>query len=368
MAPKYKFMIPNHPRIRPIKVFIGIAFVLAISCVAPAPKKTDVPPPTVSDLALAESRATFIAVGDIMLSRGVARAIERERNPAFPFIRLAELLSSTDFNFGNLETPISGNDAVLGRNLIFNTRKSDIEGLTKYNFKIVTLANNHALDQGIAGLRHTQSYLQGRGIEHIGVGENLVEAWRPKIVTASGIRIGFVGASYASINDGGVATNPYVARIEDEVNLKAAIERLKPDCDLIVATLHAGVEYTRRPHGPQIAFARAAIDAGADIVIGHHPHWIQTLEQYQGKFIFYSLGNFIFDQRKPDTKEGLMLRISVRRKSTGDPRNSRANIDQIELLPVVIEQLGQPRPATQIETESIFRKIGVAGPILRPNL
>lgn len=355
-------MIPHHPLIRRSKVFVGIVFALVVSCAVPKPEKPDAPPPTVS-----ESRATFIAAGDIMLSRGVARAIERERNPAFPFLRLAEIFASTDFNFANLETPISGNDTVLGRNLIFNTRKSDIEGLIKYNFKIVTLANNHALDQGIAGLRHTQSFLQGRGIEHVGVGENLAEAWSPKIVTANGIRIGFVGASYASINDGGVATNPYVARIEDEANLKAAIERLKSDCDFIVATMHAGIEYTRRPHAPQIAFARAAIDAGADIVIGHHPHWIQTLEQYKGKFIFYSLGNFIFDQRKPDTKEGLMLRISVGHRSIGESRIPRATVDQIELLPVIIEQLGQPRQATQIETQSIFRKIGVEGPILRPN-
>lgn len=312
----------------------------------------------------AESQATFFAVGDIMLSRGVNRAIDREGNELLPFSRLADLLGSTDFNFGNFESPISGNDTRKGRDLVFNTHKHDVVGLIKYNFKIVNLANNHALDQGVAGLRHTRAFLSNLGIEQIGVGENKNEAWQGKVITANAIRFGFVAASYSSINDGGATTNRYVARIEDHEYLREAIERMKTKSDLIIVAMHAGVEYTRRPHASQIDFAQAAIDAGADIVIGTHPHWIQTIEQYRGKYIFYSLGNFIFDQRIPDTKKGLMLRVTARRVPTEGSNNYRVYFDSIELIPVVIERVGVPRRATQNEMELIFRKVGVNGPIL----
>ena len=107
-----------------------------------------------------ETRVTFLAVGDIMLSRGVAQRIRNANDPLLPFRQLSTLLKSTDFNFGNLETPVSGKDQVLGHDLIFNTRTQDIVGLTEYNFKVLNLANNHAFDQGLAGLKSTRKDLE----------------------------------------------------------------------------------------------------------------------------------------------------------------------------------------------------------------
>lgn len=306
-----------------------------------------------------ESKATFVAVGDMMLSRGVERVIENG-GPLLPFSQMAETLSSSDFNFGNFEAPISGNDKRMGKGLVFNVRTTDIEGLIKYKFKVVGLANNHAFDQGLAGLQNTRSFLTQKGIENTGTGADKTEAWTPRVITANGIRFGFLAASYASVNDGGVTKNQYVARIEDVDEMKAAIAKLKTECDIIVVAMHAGIEYTRNPEKGQIAFARAVIEAGADILIGAHPHWIQTIEQYQGKYIFYSLGNFIFDQRKPDTKEGLALKITARRGG------GRTAIDQIELIPVVIERMGIPRKATPQETTAILKKINITDPVLRP--
>lgn len=309
-----------------------------------------------------ESRATFLAVGDIMLSRGVARTIDRAADPLAPFRQLDDLFKSTDFNFANLESPVSGHDSRVGRGLVFNARKADIEGLVQYNFKIVNLANNHAMDQGLDGLDFTRKFLAEKGIEHLGVGEDKTEAWKPRIIVANGIRIGFIGASYASINDGGVVRNEYVARIEEFERLHASIGQLKKESDFIVVTMHAGSEYVRRPDRSQIDFARAAVDAGADLVIGAHPHWIQTMEQYQGKYIFYSLGNFIFDQRKPDTVEGLALRIALVRGGRG---GSGTKLDTIELHPVIIERFGVPRRATEAESMNILRKSGFTERILK---
>ena len=315
-----------------------------------------------------EARVTFLAVGDMMISRGVARSITRANDPLVPFRKMDEIFRSTDFNFGNLEVPISGNNNVIGKGLVFNMHTRDIAGLKAYNFKVLNLANNHALDQGVNGLRRTREFLDEHGFIHLGVGDNLEQAWQPKTITVKGVKIGFVGASYASVNDGGVARNEYVARIEDKERLKRAIDQLRSEgAAFIVATMHAGVEYTRRPHQPQIDFARNAIDFGADIVIGAHPHWAQIFETYKGKYIFYSLGNFIFDQEwSRDTKEGLALKITLyNRKSSRQP-TSPARVEQIELIPIVIENYSTPRPANETEAQQILKKIGADGKIIKP--
>jgi poly-gamma-glutamate capsule biosynthesis protein CapA/YwtB (metallophosphatase superfamily) len=318
---------------------------------------------------------TFLAVGDIMLSRGVTMAINRANDPLLPFKPLSELFTSTDFNFGNLESPFSGNDGIIGKGLIFNAQTRNIKGLTAYNFKILNLANNHAMDQRLPGLQYTQKYLEENGITHLGVGGDKDEAWQPKIINIRGMRIGFVGASYASFNDGGKDRNEYVARIEDSDYLRSAIAKLKSQADFIVVTMHAGIEYTRKPNQAQVEFAHTAIDSGADVVIGAHPHWIQTVESYRGKCIFYSLGNFIFDQEwSRETKEGLAVRItlSVNKNSSsvvtpsGMRRVFYGKLIQgpiamrTELIPVVVENHSTPRKANPVEAQSIFGKFDLA--------
>ena len=317
---------------------------------------------------ITESKVTFLAVGDMMISRGVAKAIDRAGTPLAPFEKMRDVFLSTDFNFGNLECPISGRENVVGKGLMFNMRTKDLEGLKKYNFKVLNFANNHAMDQGLNGLLNTQKVLSENGITYLGTGENLEDAWTPKIYEVNGVKIGFVGACYVSINDGsGAARNNYVARFQDMDRLKKAIEKLKADgADFIITTMHAGVEYTRKPHQPQIDFAKNSIDYGADMVIGAHPHWVQVFEQYKGKYIFYSLGNFIFDQTwSRDTQEGLALKITLDSKKSNIQGNSKTNVQQIELMPVVLENASTPRLGSEAETQQIMKKIGATEKILK---
>ena len=165
-----------------------------------------------------------------------------------------------DFNFGNLESPFSGKNTFNPTgSMVFNAPRDNIKGLVENKFKILNLANNHALDQGVAGLEYTLRYLDENNIKHIGAGKAIGDAWQPAIVDANGIKIGFIGASYASINDNGKTTNDHVARIEDLENLKSAISNLKSSADFIVVSMHAGTEYTRKPNQAQIDFAHAAI-------------------------------------------------------------------------------------------------------------
>ena len=362
-----------------------------------------------------KSTATFLAVGDIMLSRNVAAESFKALDVELPFRKMKDILLSTDFNFGNLESPFfaashpcsvgSGNmeGIVGGHSLIFGAPCNMRQGLKDFNFKILSLANNHALDQGVDGLEGTNALLDDLGIQHIGTGKNMAEAWRPAITNANGIKICFVGASYASANDGGKSTNDYVARIEDLENLKLQIKNSKSLCDFVVASIHAGTEYTTKPNQDQKDFAHAAINFGADMVIGHHPHWVQTIERYcphplltsplkgeesavplprgegQGegdaglgcsnpKYIFYSLGNFIFDQMwSQETREGLTLKIQIskNRESTLQGPRTPANVDSIELIPVIIDNYSTPRPANETETKKILEKIGQTGRLLK---
>jgi poly-gamma-glutamate synthesis protein (capsule biosynthesis protein) len=194
------------------------------------------------------------------------------------------------------------------------------------------------------------------------VGESKTDAWQPKVIVVNGIRIGFIGASYSSINDGGVVRNRYIARIEDAEFLEMAIGRLKTESDFIVVAMHAGVEYTRKPSAAQVEFARRAVKEGADLVIGAHPHWVQTFEKYRGKFIFYSLGNFIFDQREKNTREGLTLRTTIVRPRSQE--GDAAKLRQIELIPVIVERFGVPRRATASEAKAILKKIGTDEQVL----
>ncbi len=310
---------------------------------------------------------TFIAGGDISLSRNIAYVIDQKKDPLIPFSGVANLLSSTDFNFANLETPFSNSDFYTPKNtLVFNAPKKNIEGLVKYNFKIVNLANNHAFDQGLIGLKTTRDWLDKNNIAHIGTGETLTEANTPKVVTSNGIRILFMGFSYSSINDGGKARNNYVARMEDFVeDVKSGSNpvsfwKKELGADYAVVTMHGGIEYTRQPDKLQTEFARSAIDAGADMVIGAHPHWVQTIEKYNGRYIFYSLGNFIFDQNwSKETSEGLLLKISLNKKPVselqGNPVN--AQLKEVELIPIIIENNSTPRPANEKERIEILKKI-----------
>lgn len=323
-----------------------------------------------------DNSVSFNAVGDIMLSREVAGKIDKANDPLLPFRSMGQILTSADFNFGNLESPITkGTQYIFENQFTFNAPEEFARGLATYNFKVLSLANNHAADQGPEGLKLTKTILEQWGLSPIGSGASRTEAWTEKIIEVHGIRIGFVAAGYG-VNRGGLGNEQFIALLKETTELENSINRVKTYSDYIVVSMHAGTEYTRTPNKAQTDFARAAIDAGADMVIGAHPHWIQPIEQYKGKYIFYSLGNFIFDQEwSQDTKEGLALKITVYSDQVtgagtrGDQLQGqpiKATLNSIELIPVIIENYSTPRPANEDETTRILKKINQPDTTLFP--
>lgn len=171
--------------------------------------------------------------------------------------------------------------------------------LKKYNFDFFNIANNHVSDQGEVGLRETRRELTGLQFDYSGTLDAVVNEYSVKIVERSGKKIALIGLSMAY----------------HDFDLAAAtklIDESKKQADLVIVNVHWGTEYQHQFNKHQQAVGRALIDAGADLIIGHHPHVVQGLEVYKNRLIFYSLGNFIFDQYfSADTQQGLAVGLKI---------------------------------------------------------
>lgn len=308
-----------------------------------------------------EQKVNFVAVGDIMLSRLVARKTEKSGNPNWAWENIGNFLKQSDFNIWNLESPTNGTALYsYEETMIFNAPPKLIQTLRDMKFAIINLANNHALDQGESWLRTTEKLLNEIGIKSIGTGINLEEAWTQKIIEKNSIKIAFVGASYASANDDWSTLNEFIARMQDTQKLKTAIEKTKKVADYVIINMHGWQEYSRTPTQLQKSFAKTAIENGADMVIGGHPHWTQGIELYKWKYIFYSLGNFVFDQDfSNETKTGLAIQVFLSKK------DGTVQLDRVELHPVMIENYGQPLIMSWEAKKQALNDIGQINDILQ---
>lgn len=246
--------------------------------------------------AWADQPITMLFAGDVMLSRSVDTLTQRAGTPNHPWQLVADETRAADLFFINLEAPLAPTGPYDRDGLVFRVRPSALTGLTYAGVDVASLANNHIRDAGADNVQYTQARLDEAGIGWVLPGH-------PSYVTKRGVRIGFAGSSYTM----GL----------DASQLKRDVRWLKRRrADLVVVTMHAGREYVTEPTQQQRSFAQAAVRAGADLVVGHHPHVPQTVERYRGRTIVYSLGNFIFDQFwSQATMRGQVLEL--RRSSSG---------------------------------------------------
>lgn len=283
----------------------------------------------------ASEGVSLVAVGDIMLSRTVASKIKTHNDINYPFLKVADFLKEADITFGNLENPITAGATIAPYELTLRADPGVENALKNVGFDILSLANNHTPNLGIQGLTDTFDYLSKVGIAYVGGGRNAVEANKPVYITRKGITFAFlayndtdvVPAYYeASDNRAGTAFMRSDKMVE-------AVKEAKQKANFVIVSMHAGNEYTDKPNESQINFAHKAIDAGAELVIGSHPHVIQPIEKYNGKYILYSLGNFVFDQmQSEDTKQGLTVKITF----------NKDGVDKISFYPVLIQDFSQP--------------------------
>jgi poly-gamma-glutamate capsule biosynthesis protein CapA/YwtB (metallophosphatase superfamily) len=236
-------------------------------------------------------RFHVLVAGDIMLG-GRARRVLAEHGPEHPFRAVAPLLARADVVLGNLEGPLARHARREDRNYSYRVDPSSARTLARAGVGVVTLANNHLLDCGRAGVLETLGALRDAGVASVGAGATVAEAHQPAILEASGVRIAVLGY-YWNHRTAARGSLPGSATDEPEW-LEADIRRVRPHVDRIVVTFHWGVPYEREPSEVDRQKARLAIDLGADAVIGHHAHVIQPFEAHRGRPIFYGVGNFAF--------------------------------------------------------------------------
>ena len=259
---------------------------------------------------------SLLFVGDIMLSRHIGELSE-VHGPDFPFVLIATTTKAADITFANLENPVSSRGKNVGSIYSFRASPRVLSGLKQAGFDVVSLANNHIWDYSEEAFLDTLTHLSEHKINFIGVGKNYDEAHQPVIISKNGVRVAYFAYTDLTLpflikpNSAPAVAFPDLAVIKRSIGEIISEKR----ADIIVISFHWGNEYETVPEENQTSFAHSIIDAGAHIVVGHHPHVVQPIERYKNGVIAYSLGNFIFDQNfSPDTGRGLMLKIEVNRE------------------------------------------------------
>ncbi|MFC3787293.1 CapA family protein [Paenibacillus sp. GCM10012307] len=288
-------------------------------------------------------------VGDILLAGSVQKKLDEEGFD-YPYAKSLSYLADADLTAGNLESPFTtrGTPAE-GKQFVFKGKPESLPALKEAGFDVVTLANNHTLDMGVEGLLDTMKHLDKAGIPYVGAGNNDTEAFAPVILESKGIKVAYIGISRVVPNVEWKAEKyrAGVAETYDTTRAKAAIERAKQEADLVVVMVHWGVERADHPENYQRNFAREYIDAGADLVIGSHPHVLQGFEQYKGKWIAYSMGNFIFNMtsNEKSAETGVL-----------DAKCSRSGDCQMRLHPMKAVA-SQPALLEGEEAQALLRRI-----------
>ena len=277
--------------------------------------------------ALSAHQQTLLFVGDVMLSRNIGTKMKARNDWNYPFEKIADTLRSADLAICNLECPVSD----LGRNLhhlySFRADPRVIEGLKYAGFGVLGVANNHMYDWDRVAVLDTVQRLRAAGLRPVGAGANEFEAHYPVMVDLKGVRLAFL--AYVDIEPKEAAAGPDQPGVAwlDADRVLGDIRFARPLADVLIICLHWGVEYAPKPDRKQVELAHQMIDAGADLVVGGHPHVVQPYELYHGHWIAYSLGNFIFDQHWPSTHHGLMLKVTVTGNRVTDATTIPVTID-----------------------------------------
>jgi poly-gamma-glutamate synthesis protein (capsule biosynthesis protein) len=300
---------------------------------------------------------TIVAAGDVMLSRHVGTKIREAGNVNLPFLKTKDILASGDITFVNLEAPFYDKGEPVTEGMIFKAEPETIEGLIFSGIDVVSLANNHIKNKGQAGMLYTFDHLTESGIKYAGAGKNDDEAHQAAVLEKKGLKFAFLAYTVsdgAKENSDEDTSNPDVAFLDKE-KAKEDIKKTKENSDVVIVSMHAGAEYVFDPGQKQIDFARAVIDSGASLVLGHHPHVVQKVEQYKDGFIIYSLGNLVFDQMwSEETREGVIAKCKFEGKF----------LKKVEFIPTKIENYNQPRVAETFEEEKILKRMGLESPIV----
>jgi poly-gamma-glutamate synthesis protein (capsule biosynthesis protein) len=268
-----------------------------------------------------------VLTGDILLDRGVRQAINRHGVDHLFSDGIDSVFRQAQVVVGNLECPATKIEAPVFKQYIFRAEPEWLDALHQHGFTHLNLANNHSIDQGRQGLIDTKQNVEKAGMVPIGAGENMTEASQPVLLASEPRNVWLVPSlrlaleNYAYLPDKPcVSQEPMDSLLERVFRLRRA-----DSTAVIIVSLHWGGEHTLQPVPIQRYEAHQLIQAGADILVCHHTHTLQTIEDYHGHSIYYSIGNFIFDQRNPQNTRACMVCLRIKKDGL-----------QVETIPIDI--------------------------------
>lgn len=299
---------------------------------------------------------SIVVVGDVMLANWMEALLVTKTLFAgdieYPFGSTATILRSAGICAGNLENPIvrGSSHSMLG--LEFGGDPSVLDRMAAAGFDIVSLANNHALNKGARGLEETMEHLDANSIAFFGAGRSFEEAYTPRVLAlGNGTKVAWLGFCtsgripqredrHAVIS---VGRPPFPEHLD-------AVRRAETEADLVIVFMHWGIEFRNDPNPYQRELAHRLAEAGADLIVGAHPHCVQGIEIYRDSLIVYSLGNFAFglneiSDRIAASTGGAMLRCRV----------LDGRLHQFDIIPV-LEDLGEPVPLSSRCTDPVLRE------------
>nr|WP_272879029.1 CapA family protein [Clostridium sp. Cult2] len=275
--------------------------------------------------------------GDVMMDGSIKRQIDRN-GYAYPWEKVRNYFQSSDLSIVNLETSITTRGKKWPeKEYNFRSYPETLKPMKEAGIDVVTLANNHTLDYGFEGLMDTLNHLEKNEIAYAGGGRNKREALMGTVIEREGVKIGIISFSRVIPDVKWYATDKKLGLVGAydgyTKDMMKRIEELKKEVDIVILSIHWGKEGNVEPRPEEIAVARKAIDMGADIVMGHHPHVLQGIEVYKGKPIFYSLGNFVFGSKNDLNRTTMIGQVIIEDKK----------IDRIKIIPCTIIN-GRPIP------------------------
>ena len=257
----------------------------------------------------AQATSRILLGGDVMLSRFVGTLAREKKDPAWPFRDIAPVLMGADIAFVNLESPFSDKGKTVNEGMLFKAEPEMIAGLELAGIDIVSTANNHARDRDSYGVEFTLDLLSKHSIVAVGTAKSADDVHKGAVLVRNGVRFGFLAYTYDQANGNRKDQDDRVAMM-DVAQMKLDVAAMKTRADVAIVSMHAGTEYAAKPNAQQKEFAHAAVDAGATVVVGHHPHVQQPWEEYGGGAIFYSLGNLVFDRfQRAETQKGALAEV-----------------------------------------------------------
>jgi poly-gamma-glutamate capsule biosynthesis protein CapA/YwtB (metallophosphatase superfamily) len=291
------------------------------------------------------------ATGDIMLDRSMGHHL-RQGKLDYPFYEVAHWFHAADLTIGNLESALGDTGEPEPKAYPFRAPPEAAEALARAGFDIVSLANNHGMDYGPEALLQGINLLHAAGVVPIGAGADETAAYAPHITSVNGLSLAIFGYVNVPVEWRGFDTKTWTATADSPglawatvEQVQADVSAVRDDVDLVIVVLHSGYEYVDPPSPIQMDLSWAAVDAGANLVIGHHAHILQGIEFYRDGVIVYGLGNFVFEIDGPPETAVLYAWLDAN------------GVREIELLPAIIQFGGQPRPAASWEAGPILQRV-----------